>query len=243
MPERRPTPILARHARVRRNNADDAQRMRDQLMGAALRLYLHGGLEAVSMRAVAAEVGVSAMAPYRYFDDKADLLNGLWQHVLWDLYRHVTAAASKQRTAADRERAANAALLDFWESHPEQLRLVQATQGASQPREGVVPAYRELIEFLTAISEAFAAELGAGTEHVALAGDVRIAMWMGYTSALLNRRYPWGDRARLRKAIVERMVGAVADTLRHGEGAGPARAPARKAVRGGPRRRPSSPRA
>jgi len=235
MPERRPPQALPRHARVRRNNADDAQRMRDELIAAALRLYAQGGLEAVSMRAVAAQVGVSAMAPYRYFQDKSDLLNGLWQHVLWDLYRHVTAAAAKQRTAADRERAADEALLGFWESHPDQLRLVQATQGTPQRQGGVVPAYRELIEFFAAISSAFAEELGVDARHVALAGDLRIALWMGYTSTLMNRRYPWGDRARLRKAFVERMVTAVAETLRHGDGPAPgpsarkaaARAPAR----------------
>src|SRR5436190_312577 len=144
MPDRRSIQALPRHPRVRRNNADDAQRMREELIAAALRLYAQGGLDAVSMRGVAAQVGVSAMAPYRYFQDKADLLNGLWQHVLWDLYRHVTAATAKQRTAADRERAADAALLGFWESHPDELRLVQATQGTPQRRDGVVPAYREL---------------------------------------------------------------------------------------------------
>jgi len=236
MPDRRPSQVVTRHARVRRNNADDAKRMRDELIAAALRLYSQGGLEAVSMRAVAAQVGVSAMAPYRYFQDKADLLNGLWQHVLCDLYRHVTAAAAKQRTAVDRERAADGALLGFWEGHPDELRLVQATQGTPQRRDGVVPAYRELIEFFAAISSAFAEELGVDTRHVALAGEIRIALWMGYTSALLNRRYPWGDRTRLRKAFAERMVTAVADTLRHGDSPAPPGSSARKPAARPPRR-------
>src|SRR5258706_4489038 len=68
--------------RVRRGNADDHERMRQRCLAAAESLFANGGVEAVTMRAVAAKVGVPPMAPYRYFYDKAELLSGLWQSVI-----------------------------------------------------------------------------------------------------------------------------------------------------------------
>jgi AcrR family transcriptional regulator len=44
------------------------------LIGAALDLLADEGVDALSLRGVARRVGVSAMAPYRYFPDKAALL-------------------------------------------------------------------------------------------------------------------------------------------------------------------------
>ena len=76
--------------RVRRGNAEDAQRMRNAMTDAALALFSEGGLDAVSMRGLSARLCVSAMAPYHYFADKAELLSALWQHVLKDLYAAVS---------------------------------------------------------------------------------------------------------------------------------------------------------
>ncbi len=48
---------------------------RTELLDAALELFTNEGYEAVSVRALAASVGCSAMTPYRYFDDKAAIFN------------------------------------------------------------------------------------------------------------------------------------------------------------------------
>jgi len=50
-------------------------------------LFAEGGLEAVSMRALSTRLGISAMTPYYYFADKAELPNALWQQVLKELRR------------------------------------------------------------------------------------------------------------------------------------------------------------
>jgi len=47
---------------------------RDRLCAAAGRLFAEHGPEAVTMRQLAAELGVSPMTPYRYFKDKDDIL-------------------------------------------------------------------------------------------------------------------------------------------------------------------------
>ncbi len=47
---------------------------RERLCAAAERLFAEHGPEAVTMRQLAAELGVSPMTPYRYFKDKDDIL-------------------------------------------------------------------------------------------------------------------------------------------------------------------------
>ena len=46
---------------------------RSKTVEAATRLFAARGYAAVTMRAIAAELGTSAMAPYRYFENKAEI--------------------------------------------------------------------------------------------------------------------------------------------------------------------------
>jgi AcrR family transcriptional regulator len=103
--------------RTRRGNADDAQRMRSMLTEAALALFSEGGLDAVSMRAVSARLGISAMTPYHYFADKAELLSALWQHVLKDHHKAVSRAVERRTGARARLRAYIDAFLHFYKTH------------------------------------------------------------------------------------------------------------------------------
>ncbi|HSL11782.1 MAG TPA: TetR/AcrR family transcriptional regulator C-terminal domain-containing protein [Actinomycetota bacterium] len=55
---------------------------RDQVVDAALRLMDDEGLDAVSMRRVAREVGVEAMSLYNHVRDKEDLLDGVVERIM-----------------------------------------------------------------------------------------------------------------------------------------------------------------
>ena len=55
---------------------------RDRVIEAALRVMDEEGLEAVSMRRVAREVGVEAMSLYHHIEDKEDLLDGICEHIM-----------------------------------------------------------------------------------------------------------------------------------------------------------------
>jgi AcrR family transcriptional regulator len=52
----------------------DVADFRDRLCEAAERLFAEKGPDAVTMRQLASELGVSPMTPYRYFKDKDDIL-------------------------------------------------------------------------------------------------------------------------------------------------------------------------
>jgi AcrR family transcriptional regulator len=53
---------------------DDVSDFRERLCKAALKLFADKGVDGVTMRELAAAMGVSAMTPYRYFHDKNEIL-------------------------------------------------------------------------------------------------------------------------------------------------------------------------
>lgn len=59
---------------TRARSAEDRDAVRARLCDAAAKLFLEEGEAALSMRRLAAEVGCSAMAPYRHFADKQALI-------------------------------------------------------------------------------------------------------------------------------------------------------------------------
>jgi len=224
MPPHKPRkpPEVQPRPRVRRGNEEDAGRLRQDLLRAASDLFAEGGLDAVSVRAVAARVGVSAMTPYRYFADKAELLSGLWQSVFEAAYEQVVAAADAQATGRGRLRASIDAYIAFWEAHPDHYRLVYLIEGATKGGRAALttaPIYGELVEQAVQATQGLADEIGAGTEHVKHANDVRLVMTLGYMYVALghrHHRYAWFDPAQLRASYIEQIVMAIERCLLHG---------------------------
>ncbi|TDP44037.1 TetR family transcriptional regulator [Zavarzinia compransoris] len=96
--------------------------MRQRIVAAARTLFLRDGVEAVSMRNLAGEVGCSPMWLYRYFDNKQEIL---WQ--VWDLFfRELFDRLERIEATSPRARLEQAALayLDYWTAHPDRFLIV-----------------------------------------------------------------------------------------------------------------------
>lgn len=213
------------HARVRRGNLEDAERTRVELLSAAAQLFSERGLAGVTIRAVATLAGVSAMTPYRYFANKAELLAGLWQTVIAEVYERMKRAVELQSGGRARQRASIDAFLSYWEENPDHYRLVYMTEqttragrrGDDRPMLAETPVYRDILALVLDVTAAMAEEIGAPMTHAKLAGDIRFMMQLGYLNAqLVNRRYPWSDARRLRAAYIEQIVVAVEHCLLFG---------------------------
>lgn len=93
------------------------------MLRAARELFLHGGPEAVTMRAVAERVGVTATALYRHFESKDALLDAVqawcFEEFAGYLYRALAGA-----TPEDRLRRTGAAYLTFALERPESYRAI-----------------------------------------------------------------------------------------------------------------------
>ena len=114
---------------------------RERLIDAAERLFAAHGLEAVTLRQLAAEVGVSPMTPYRYFADKNAILAAVRARAFRRHAEALEAAFSVER--ADPVGAAGAmarAYVDFAFAHPEAYKLMF---DITQPNEADYP---ELVE-------------------------------------------------------------------------------------------------
>jgi AcrR family transcriptional regulator len=105
--------------------------LREKLIAAALKILETEG-EEPSLRAVARAAGVSAMAPYRHFPDKAGLLSAVADHGFKTLGR-VLAAADDQADAREALFAQGMAYIEFARTNPALFQLMYSNRygGAS----------------------------------------------------------------------------------------------------------------
>lgn len=78
------------------------EQRREEILEAALNLFETGGIEAVSFRKVAAELGCSYSAPYRYFPSKDALLTAMRAHAFRWIEGVLNAALREDIAAEDR---------------------------------------------------------------------------------------------------------------------------------------------
>lgn len=125
-------PTMARQARISRS----------QVLDATLALAEEKGLQAVSMRAVAARLGVTPMALYRHVRDKDDLLDALVERLLGEL-----PIPDPELSWGERLMAMSASLRATATRHPDVflmlLRRPATTPGALRARAAVYAALED----------------------------------------------------------------------------------------------------
>jgi AcrR family transcriptional regulator len=212
--------------RVRRGSQDDARKLHDELLAAALALFIEGGLPAVTMRAVATRVDVSAMTPYRYFEDKGALLQGIWAYAIEGARSAMRDAGQQVPDLRERICAELGAFIDYWESNPDQYRLVYMTEQTSRRDQAdalnALPAYTKLTAASIERSRQLAEAIGGDPANAKLATDMRVLMLGGYLQGrLVNRRYPWSPVDVLRPAFLDSVLAAMDTCLRRGQAGSP----------------------
>jgi AcrR family transcriptional regulator len=138
---------------------------REKLVDAAERLFAQHGLEAVTMRQLAAELGVSPMTPYRYFADKDAILTAVRTRAF---NRHAEAlelAFEGGANTVERANAVGRAYLDFALGHPEAYKLMFDIK---QPNEAAHP---ELVAAGERSRATMTAHLKAMIDNGVLRGD------------------------------------------------------------------------
>src|SRR6266550_4599568 len=90
-------------------SSSEIEDFRDKLCGAALQIFAEKGVEGLTMREVAARLGVSPMTPYRAFNDFAEALES---------------AVKRGKDAIAKSEAAGKAYANFAFLHAEAYRLM-----------------------------------------------------------------------------------------------------------------------
>jgi AcrR family transcriptional regulator len=102
----------------------DVADFRERLCQVAERLFAEEGPAAVTMRQLAAELGVSPMTPYRYFRDKDEILSVVRANGFDRFAEALEAARARTGSARARGAAVGEAYLDFAFAHPNTYKLM-----------------------------------------------------------------------------------------------------------------------
>jgi AcrR family transcriptional regulator len=116
-------------------SAEDIAEFRERLCDAAEKQFGAHGLDGVTMRALAADLGVSAMTPYRYFQDKEEIIAAV-QARAFDRFA-AALESSESDNATKFAQNSSRAYVRFAFEHPEAYRLMFDT---AQPRQGTYPS-------------------------------------------------------------------------------------------------------
>lgn len=97
---------------------------REHLLDAATCRFAAHGVHGLTLRALAADLGVSPMTPYRYFADKDAILAAMQARAFDRFATALESAFASARSATQRARAVGAAYLRFAFDHKESYRLM-----------------------------------------------------------------------------------------------------------------------
>jgi AcrR family transcriptional regulator len=101
---------------------------REEIIAAAKAILLAEGYEGLSIRKVAAKIGISSTAIYLYFREKDELLDTICHEVFAALTPAMDALLQSPDPPLDRLRRGLAGYLHFCLSHPDEYRVVFLTR-------------------------------------------------------------------------------------------------------------------
>lgn len=154
--------------------------LRDALIQAALREVERGGPEAISIKALARELGVSQPAPYRHFVDREALLAAVTTEALRQFSAMLREAMEKPSTDSKLSRLARATL-DFGLRRNGVYRLMFASRAmacaarGSELHEAAMETFALVLEALEAPAVGYLRERHALKIWAALHGVVMLA--------------------------------------------------------------------
>ena len=189
--------------------------LREALVDAGIRVLSREGADAVTLRAVAREAGVSHAAPYSHFKDREALLAAVAVPSFHELARRLReAVAGEPGDAGARIRAAGQAYLGFAIDSPEEYRLMFGPRvGSFEAHEALQAASRGAFGVLVAAVEAGQA---AGLVSPGPSAGFATFAWAsvhGLASLFVDRRVDVSDPA-VRDRLVTNLTGLILDGIR-----------------------------
>ena len=117
-------PISSDKARSRTPRSYHHGALREALLNASVDLLREGGVEALSLRAVARAAGVSQTAPYRHFKDRRALVAGVAQEGFRRLGTAIKRAVQAGEPGLSALRRGITAYARFAQEHPAEYRVM-----------------------------------------------------------------------------------------------------------------------
>lgn len=112
-----------RAGRPRRDD-EELEKKREELIACARDLYLREGYEAVSIRRITGETGMSPMSFYQFFPHKRALLRHIWEDIFDEVFGRAERAAAKQNSPLEKLQAYMESIVHYWLKHSDHYRIV-----------------------------------------------------------------------------------------------------------------------
>jgi AcrR family transcriptional regulator len=195
--------MTVRQARER-NRRGEGDRLRSEIVAAAERLLRTQPVEALSLRAVAREVGVSAPALYLHFADRRELVWAVLVHQFDALAAATTGAASRAAEPRDGLREWCLAYCRFGLRDPGHYRAIFESWTAEHTEAPLteLPGHglrRSLLDAVTAC--------GTPADEIEEVGTLVWAGLHGLVSLRINKpSFPWRPIEQLVDAHLRRML-------------------------------------
>ena len=177
-----------------RSKKGEGDRLREEILEAAEALLLETGSEdAVSIRAVADRVGVTAPSIYRHFADKGTLLFEVCDRQFGRFHEYIDAKRSGHAEPLEAVKAIGRAYVEFGLTYPEHYRIMfmgRSDLTPEQYEDHVLAEQASFMELVGAVQEC----IEAGLLHRD-AFETATILWTtahGLTSLLISKpNFPW----------------------------------------------------
>jgi AcrR family transcriptional regulator len=136
----------------------DREEMKRRIIETARELFRQKGYDAISMRKIAARMGCTTGAIYRYVPSKQAALQYVWEEDLRLLNAYVKGAVDQALTIEEKIRSLFISYIRFWEAHPDNFRVAFGADGP--PREADANIYAEPLNTYDAMKRIIADALG-----------------------------------------------------------------------------------
>ena len=193
--------------------------VRRRILDAAQELFDADGIEAVSMRAIGARVGLAASALYAYFPAKLDLIRALWHGALGELESRFRALSEAEPDPVQAVVKLGAAYAEFAMEQPVGFRLLFLTGGETIDADFVASDQSRTAYFL--LRDRVAEGIAQGrliVEDADLAAQILWSAIHGVLAlAITHPSFPFHPPALLVETMTRTMLRGLGRGDEHGE--------------------------
>jgi len=167
--------------------------MRAKISACALQLFQEEGFEAISMRRLAKEAGVTPMTLYKYFDSKIDILRSLWAEIFAELFADLERIAAREPETRARLQAVALRYVTYWLDNPEHYFMVFMSKGISQTDVRGFVEDDATLAWFEVLRDSLAAA-GATPSETPLKSEFLLCVLNGIAHNLITiSSYPWPE--------------------------------------------------
>ncbi len=194
-----------------RNPRGEGDRLRDEVVDAAVALIAEQGPEALSLRAIARRAGITAPAIYSHFADLAEVRQAVVTSTFDKLADYLWRRGEADAGPASRLRALCRAYVEFGRAHPAQYAvLFNHTLEIGQARPEKQIENMQGREAFAILLDAIRACVDDGTSESTSPDEDAIAIWValhGYVGLQTAvRDFPWPPNDALLDVMVDRLA-------------------------------------